>query len=116
MFRFKCKSGADMELRTIIEKFKYPILVLCIGLVLLFLPNNTNESTNTSGADESLARILSSTEGVGEARVLVSEKGAVVVCPGAKEAAVRLKVVEAVSTYTGFNSDRIIVLQMAKGN
>ena len=112
----KCKSGVKVNVKALIERFKYPILVLCIGLALLVLPENSKEGVKTSGADEPLAKILSSTEGVGEASVLLSESGAVVVCSGAKNAAVRLEVIQAVSTYTGFGSDRIIVLQMAKGN
>ena len=41
--------------------------------------------------------------------------GAVVVCPGADSAAVRLKITRAVSAYTGLGSDRIIILKSKQG-
>ena len=110
----KNKSGVEVDFKTIAEKFKYPILVLCIGLLLLLLPESTKESSKEMDSEELLAIVLSSTEGVGEAKVIVSDKGVVIVCRGASNAAVRLEVIKAVSTYTGFGADRIVVLRMAK--
>ena len=51
------------------------------------------------------------TQGVGEAYVLVSDSGVVVVCDGADNAAVRLEIVTAVRTYTGYGADQITVLK-----
>ena len=52
-------------------------------------------------------------EGVGEAQVIISDNGVVVVCRGAENAAVRLDIIRAISAYTGFGSDRITILKLA---
>ena len=46
--------------------------------------------------------------------VLYSDEGVAVVCEGAGSARVRLDIVNAVSAYTGFGSDRIKVLGMER--
>ena len=97
----KNKSGVDVDFKTIAEKFKYPILVLCIGLLLLLLPESTKEGSKEMDSEELLAIVLSSTEGVGEAKVIVSDKGVVIVCRGASNAAVRLEVIKAVRGAVG---------------
>lgn len=104
------------KIKNTIEKFKYPIIVLSIGLVLMLLPGASDNSPSGTDADALLSHILSCTDGVGEARVIVSEKGVVVVCSGADNAKVRLEIFEAVGSYTGFASDRITVLKMADAN
>lgn len=82
-----------------------------MGLMLMLLPSGSaaHESGET---DDKIAQVLSCTQGVGEARVIVSEHGVVVVCGGADNALTRLQVTEAVSAYTGFGADRIRVLKM----
>ena len=45
--------------------------------------------------------------------LLISESGVVVVCQGAENARVRLDIIRAVSSYTGFTSDKITILKMA---
>ena len=57
--------------------------------------------------------MLSSVEGVGEAQVIISDTGVVVVCRGAENAAVRLDIIKAIGSYTGFGSDRITILKLA---
>lgn len=104
------------DLKNTIEKFKYPILVLCIGLALMLLPGSSESSLSGTEADALLSHVLSCTDGVGEATVIVSERGVVVVCSGADNAKVRLEIFDAVGSYTGFGSDRITVLKMADGN
>ncbi len=104
------------EIRNTIEKFKYPILVLCIGLALMLLPGSSDSGMSGAEADALLSHVLSCTDGVGEATVIVSEKGVVVVCSGADNAKVRLEIFNAVGSYTGFTSDRITVLKMADAN
>ena len=101
--------------KLIIEKYKYPILVLCLGLALLLLPGSSSGKVAMAEKDELLSTVLSCTEGVGSAKVIVSEKGVVVVCSGAGDAMVRLEIIRAVGSYTGFSSDRITVLKMAQG-
>lgn len=95
-----------------LDKFKYPLVVLIIGVVLMLLPVGSGSSGEVS-EEEPMAVLLSSTEGVGESRVLISENGVVVVCRGAENARVRLDIIQAVSSYTGFTSDKITILKMA---
>ena len=91
---------------------KWPLLVLAVGLLILLLPGGKRESVPES-ADGELARILSRVEGVGEAQVLLSEHGVVVVCEGADSAAVKMEILRAVGSYTGFGADRITILKSA---
>lgn len=95
-----------------LDKFKYPLVVLIIGVMLMLLPVDSGSSGEAS-EEEPMAVLLSSTEGVGESRVLISENGVVVVCRGAENARVRLDIIQAVSSYTGFTSDKITILKMA---
>jgi hypothetical protein len=55
---------------------------------------------------------LSQTQGVGKAQVLISDSGVVVACAGAANASVRLDIIRAVSSYTGFGSDKITILKL----
>ncbi len=96
-----------------LQKFKYPLLVLIIGIMLMLLPTGAKNSAATQDKDAVFQQILSSTEGVGEARVIVSESGVVVVCKGADNAKVRLDIIKAIGSYTGFSSDKITVLKIA---
>ena len=95
-----------------LDKFKYPLVVLAIGVVLMLLPGDSGSAAGVS-EEEPMALLLSSTQGVGESRVLISENGVVVVCQGAENARVRLDIIQAVSSYTGFTSDKITILKMA---
>lgn len=97
-----------------ISKYKYPILALLIGIVIMSLPlGDIDFQTKTKGTqdEERLADILSMCKGVGKAEALLSDKGAVIVCDGADDAEVRLKVMNAVSAYTGLGFDKIEVLK-----
>lgn len=85
--------------------------MLVVGLLLMLLPSGS-AAPESGGTDDKIAHVLSCTQGVGEARVIVSEHGVVVVCGGADNALTRLQVTEAVSAYTGFGADRIRVLKM----
>ena len=49
---------------------------------------------------------------MGEARVLVSDSGVVVACEGAASAEVRLDILRAVRSYTGFGTDKITILKL----
>ena len=111
----KGSDGWNMtDVKAIITKFKFPIMMLSLAVCVLLLPANSKDNTEMSETDYLLSEILSCTDGVGEARVIVSENGVVVVCSGAFDAGVRLEIMKAVSSYTGFGSDRITVLKMAK--
>ena len=96
-----------------LDRIKYPLLMLLIGLVLLLIPGKETQETTAPGKDQILQQTLACTEGIGEVRVITSEYGAVIVCQGAENAKVRLDILRAVNAYTGFTSDRITVLRMA---
>ena len=95
-----------------IVKWKYPILILLAGLLLMLIPSPEKRELSPVGGQEGLASILSNTQGVGEAQVLISEHGVVVSCDGASNAAVRLDIIRAVRSYTGFGSDKITILKL----
>ena len=74
---------ATGKLVELCEKYKYAILVLLIGLVLLLVPNKQTEPTKTASSlpaisqheaitQESLEELLESIDGAGKAKVLLS--------------------------------------------
>ena len=101
------------RLAPMLKKYKYPLIVLLLGLMLMLLPSGSDYQS-TDEIEGRMQQVLSCTQGVGEARVIVSENGVVVVCSGAENARVRLDIIRAVSAYTGFGADRITVLKMAE--
>ena len=96
----------------LLDKFKYPLLILVLGVILMLLPTGSAKSEEAEG-NERIQQMLSSVEGVGEAQVIISDNGVVIVCRGAENAAVRLDIIRAISAYTGFGSDRITILKLA---
>ena len=94
-----------------VDRFKYPLLILVLGVVLMLIPTGHKDASSPPDAAEALAAVLSSVQGVGEARVLISENGVVIVCSGAESARTRLDIIRAVSSYTGFGSDKITILK-----
>ena len=98
-----------------LERFKYPLLVLLAGVLLMLLPlsPSTPKAEAEDSSNRQLEQILSCSRGVGEARVLLSDSGVVVVCKGADDAAVRLDMIRAIRSYTGFGSDKITILKLA---
>ena len=105
MERLKDKLGK-------LDKFKYPLLVLILGVALMLFPGSSKEQVTGTDENTVLQQVLSRSEGVGEAQVIVSENGVVVVCHGAEDAKVRLNIIKAIGAYTGFGSDKIIILKM----
>lgn len=97
-----------------IEQFKFPLLILALGVFLMVIPTSPKEE-RTIPADD-LGTALSLTQGVGEAYVLISENGAVVVCEGAQNPEVRMAIMEAVRSYTGFGADKITILKRNESN
>jgi diphthamide biosynthesis methyltransferase len=100
------------ELAKLLSNWKYPLLILALGLALLLLPSSAPEQNAEISPQEALALLLSESQGVGEARVLISDTGVVVACAGASNPAVRLDILHAVSSYTGFGSDKITILKL----
>ena len=120
------KTNDATALVRALTKNKYVLAVLCLGLLLLLLPRRSEGGTTAAGAGDPLsargipldtesqriAALLRQIRGVGEAEVLLSGSGAVVVCQGADQPAVRLDVTNAVAAYTGLGSDKISVIKM----
>ncbi|MDO4990941.1 MAG: hypothetical protein Q4E45_10595 [Eubacteriales bacterium] len=96
-----------------LEQFKYPLLVLLVGILLMLFPLSSPKAETEDRSDRQLEQILACSRGVGEARVLLSDSGVVVVCRGADDAAVRLDMIRAIRSYTGFGSDKITILKLA---
>ncbi len=94
-------------------KLKIPALIFLVGLFLLLLPSGGGDKSTERKEDLLLQELLTQTQGVGEARVLISDSGVVVVCRGASDPAVRLDIIRAVGAYTGFGADKITVLKLA---
>ena len=102
-----------MEQLKKLGRFKYPLLVLLFGLLLMLLPQGGGRETAEESVAVRLEQALGCTEGVGRVRVIVSDNGAVIVCDGAGKAAVRLDILHAVASCTGFGADKITVLKMS---
>ena len=94
-------------------KFKLPLLILILGLFLMLLPGSAEKEEAPEDPGSRMQDLLSRTKGVGLAKVLISENGVVVVCEGAEDPQVRLDIIRAIGSYTGFGSDRITVLKLA---
>ena len=95
------------------EKLKLPLLVLILGVFLMLLPSGAKDTELPDDPGDRMQEILSHTRGVGRAMVLISEKGVVIACTGADDPQVRLDIIRAIGSYTGFGSDRITVLKLA---
>ena len=148
------------------KQFRYPLLVLAIGLALLLIPTaskkaetptQTQAVSQKTDLSQQLTAVLGNIQGVGKVQVLLTVaageeviyhqdenstetsirvetvvitdssrnqqalisqvlpetyRGAIVVCQGADQPAVKLAVVEAVSRATGLGADQISVLKM----
>lgn len=100
-------------MKELVEKYKYPLIVIALGLMLLVVPENGN-TVAAETQDILMQQVLSCTRGVGKAQVISSENGVVICCEGADNAKVRLDIIKAVSSYTGFGSDKITILKLVK--
>lgn len=110
--------------------YKYVLLVIAVGLILLLWPNappssvdadeKTPSTTTQQGSaattplESALGEQLNRIEGVGRAELLLTDNGALVVCDGALDAGIRMKVLEAVSSVTNLSYDKISVIKMKK--
>lgn len=102
----KLKSKAEL-----LGRFRYPFMILIAGVLLLLLPSGSSQKNTEIDSSGLLAQVLSCSEGVGDTRVLISDSG-VVVCEGAANPKVRLDIIRAVESYTGYSSDKITILRM----
>jgi len=167
-----------MELRTsitklssFVSKYKFVLLILCIGIILMLLPAQSQTGMDKSMEEENeascsdlqddLELILCKVSGAGRVKVFLTEetseeteyqtnndhtesdanrsnrfdtviisdasksergltknvnapiyRGALIVCDGAQDPAVRLAIVDAVSKVTGLSTNNISVLKM----
>ncbi len=91
------------------------LLVLLLGILLMTIPSGQEKRQTAGDESQLLAQLLSECSGIGDARVLISDKGVIVACEGAAKASVRLDILRAVSSYTGFGSEKITILQLYHG-
>ena len=103
------------EIKKKLSKYKYPLLVLLLGLLLLLLPSKSAHNKDSAATDDELRleRVLENSVGVGNASVLISDNGVVVVCDGAENSQVKLSIIKAAEVFTGFQSDKIEILKTA---
>ena len=92
-----------------------PLLILLLGILLMLLPSGGEKKQQSTDGDRLLAELLSECRDVGKAKILISESGVIVVCEGAAKASVRLDILRAVYSYTGFGSDKVTILEFAHG-
>ena len=111
------------ELRRFLKNNAWLAVLLLAGVFLLLPGEKAREERRPETATPEELRLsaaLSRMEGVGETCVLLAEKpgreqgymGAVVVCPGAGQPEVRMRIVETVCAFTGLGSHQIVVQKM----
>jgi stage III sporulation protein AG len=163
-------NAVGMKIREFLKKYRFVILILLSGIVLMLLPTgketvqptaNTVQQPLFDDPSQNLEKILSQIRGAGKVQILLTKgagertvyqtdqnrenhdqdqslrvetvivtdndrtqnglvqqilapeyRGAIVVCQGADDAAVRLAIIEAVADATGLGTDRISVLKM----
>lgn len=97
------------------RSFVYPLLILLFGVLLMLMPSEKEKEAEPCAGDCLLAGLLSECREIGETKVLISDSGVIVVCEGAAKASVRLDILRAVYSYTGFGSDKVTILEFAHG-
>lgn len=98
------------------------VIIALIAAVIIFYNGDEAEGVSSegkSGTEIKLESILSSIEGVGESRVLVTEgeegiEGVVIVCSGAENIMTRNDILNAVSTALNINKNIIAIYAMDK--
>lgn len=70
------------RLKAQLNKFKYPLLALVLGLIIMLLPigGSSSQSVSSQTDEQRLAAVLQRCDGVGNVTALLSETGAVIVC------------------------------------
>ena len=119
-------SERKSALSSILQQKSVLIFLLAAGLLLLLWPKSSGSGSAEKNEDvftneeKRLCAVLSKIDGVGNVYALLSEEpnrrgeytGAVVVCSGAGSPDTRLRVIQAVSAFTGLGSNRIIVEEL----
>lgn len=111
------------KITEVVKKYKYPLLVLLLGLVLLSFPTRKTNvvpqsfaQTNSSSDELRLEQSISLLKGVGQVDVLLSENGVVIICSGANDPNVRYELCSLVSAYTGYSTDKIEIFEYGSSN
>lgn len=126
-------------MKNILENRNNMLLIALVGILLLVvaLPTGKNENTivntrseneNKEQVEERLERVLKSTEGVGEVRVMITEteekgtfeessnqcnvQGVVVVAQGAEDAGVKKKIQDIVLALFPIEAHKIEIVKM----
>jgi hypothetical protein len=105
------------NLLPLVVKYKYIVIALAAGLVILMLPSRSSTimARDAPLTDEAkLELILSELDGAGGVSVALSKNGVIVVCPNMTPD-IRLKLTSAVSVYTGLSYEKIIILKKEPG-
>jgi hypothetical protein len=118
-----------MPVIQLIKKYKYIVIALAAGIVLLLLPRTVGGQArdapvvtsasmagfqNAENSEEAkLTAALQQIEGVHNLSVAVSDNGAIIVCSGLTPD-LKLKLTLATSVYTGLTSEKIIILKGAE--
>ena len=97
-----------------LDTIKYPLLILAFGVLLMLLPSGRALDSAEKETNTALEQVLRCSDGVGEVKVLISEAGVIVACEGAENPKVRLDILHAIGSYTGFGSERITILKLVK--
>ncbi|MDR0937089.1 MAG: hypothetical protein LBM98_10450 [Oscillospiraceae bacterium] len=113
------------KFQTIFNQYKYVLIVLAAGLLLLVLPKSEQHDKtapardspavaeaayNASPDEAKLSALLSQIDGAGSVRIALSDNGAVIICQSAASG-VKLGLTNAVTAYTGLTSNKIIILK-----
>ncbi|MDR2605752.1 MAG: hypothetical protein LBC38_00535 [Oscillospiraceae bacterium] len=114
----------------VLKKYKYIVIALAAGIVLLLLPRTasgqardapvsptTAQLYGGSGGsgysdEEKLSAILAKLDGAEGLAIVLSDRGAVVICRNLTPE-LKLRITQAVSVYTGLSSEKIIILKGA---
>lgn len=124
MDRKQLSAGLPEKLRAAAQKYKYAVAVALLGAALMLLPTGSGrrgavpvpkpEASTQAELEDALAAF----DGVGRLRLVMRVEpetqrcaGALVVCEGGGDAAVRLQLTKALSALTGLSSEKIAIVK-----
>ncbi len=121
MDRKQLSAGLPEKFRDAARRYKYVLAVVLLGAALMLLP--TGDGGTARGADRSapepepsgqteLEEALAAFDGVIRTEPETQRfEGALVVCEGGGDAAVRLQLTKALSALTGLSSEKIAIVK-----
>ncbi|MBQ9460018.1 MAG: hypothetical protein IJU66_08825 [Oscillospiraceae bacterium] len=117
-------SAAVEKLRAVTGKYKLALAAVLLGAALLLIPahggrqEKAAETEPPAGVESRIEATLAAFDGVGRLHLTLTKangterwEGAVVVCEGAEDAAVRLALTQALRSLTGLGTDRITIVK-----